>query len=319
MTETFSASSFAAPDGAVLNVHHAPPAGDCRAVIQICHGLAEHAGRYGKFSERMAKEGYAVFAHDHRGHGETRAPGAPLGQFAKSGGLEKVVSDVLFVRQLAADRHPGLPVILFGHSMGGLIALNTAISRPDAYAALAIWNANFKAGIAGRAAQAILAVERAFKGSDVPSTIIPRLTFEAWGNAVNNHRTMFDWLSHDPAVVDAYIADPRCGFDASVSMWRDVFALVYRGGDPANWQALPKALPIHLRGGGEDPGTDYGKAVAWLATRLRKAGFTDVSLTIEPAMRHETLNEVGAERAIADFATWLDQAVPGQTSRGNRA
>jgi hypothetical protein len=81
------------------------------------------------------------------------------------------------------------------------------------------------------------------KGSDVPSLILPKATFVAWGRAIKGHRTPFDWLSHDPAQVDAYIADPLCGFDASVSMWRDIFRLTAR---------RPGAGAFPIRVGGAD-------------------------------------------------------------------
>jgi alpha-beta hydrolase superfamily lysophospholipase len=163
--------------------------------------------------------------------------------------------------------------------------------------------------ISTRAYQAALKTERALKGSDVPSAMLARLTFDAWGKAIEGHRTKFDWLSRDAAAVDAYIADPLCGFDATVSLWLDLFHLIYRGSDTRNWAAIPRTMSWHLLAGGADPATDNGKAIAWLAGKLRGAGFGDVSLTIEPDMRHETLNEIDASRAISEFQRWLDRVI----------
>lgn len=308
MTRSFDApSEIKSPTGARLNLHCQTAEAPARGILLINHGIAEHASRYRRFAERLARGGYHVYAHDHRGHGRTTATDAPLGQFAAVGGWRKVLADSLHVRDLAAkESGAGLPVFLFGHSMGGLVALNMAITRPDGFRGLALWNANFNAGLSGRAAQAVLALERALKGSDVPSLILPRLTFEAWGRTVPNRRTLFDWLSHDRGAVQAYIDDPLCGFLPSVSMWRDVFQLVYRGANPANWRHFDRTLPIHLLAGGEDPGTGGGKAVEWLARRMRGAGLRKVELRIETRMRHETLNEVGAEAPIEAFCGWLD-------------
>jgi alpha-beta hydrolase superfamily lysophospholipase len=145
------------------------------------------------------------------------------------------------------------------------------------------------------------------KGSDVPSAILPKLTFGAWGRSIPNRRTEFDWLSHEPAEVDKYVADPLCGFDASVSLWLDIFALTFRAPHPSELAKLPRDLPIHLVGGGQDPATDNGKAVAWLANHLKRSGFSNISSQIYQDMRHETLNETGAATAIADFADWCDR------------
>ncbi|MBB6223599.1 alpha/beta fold hydrolase [Rhizobium leguminosarum] len=305
----FSETQRLAATGASLAYHHAEAVGPARGILLISHGLAEHSKRYRVFAEAMAARGYHVYAHDHRGHGETTAPDAPIGRFARRGGVDRVIGDVLAMRAYAAMRHPGLPVILFGHSMGGLIALNAAVTAPADFNAVAVWNSNFAVGLAGRAAQAILLAERMLKGSDVPSGLLPKLTFAAWGKSIAGRRTAFDWLSRLPGEVDKYIADPLCGFDASVSLWLDLFELTFRAPQKLHLDRLPRDLPIHLVGGGEDPATQRGKAVLWLSNHLKASGFSRISTEIYQDMRHETLNEIGAEAATAAFADWCDEAV----------
>lgn len=297
--------------GAQLRYHFEEASGDARGIVIICHGLAEHARRYRRFAEALSAAGYHVFAHDHRGHGETTAVDAPPGRFARRDGWQSVISDTLSMRDLAAGQHPALPVILFGHSMGGLVALNTVTDHPDAFDAVAVWNSNFNPGLAGRFAQGVLSAERILKGSDVPSQILPRATFLAWGRRIPNRRTDADWLSHDAEEVDAYVNDPLCGFDASVSMWRDVFTLTFRGASSEQLQLLPKDKPIHLVGGAQDPATDNARAVEWLGKRLARQGFSAVTTRIYPDMRHETLNEIGREGATEDFIGWCN-AVTGR-------
>jgi len=150
-------------------------------------------------------------------------------------------------------------------------------------------------------------VETFFMGSDVPSRMLPALTFSAWAKTIPNRRTDFDWLSRDPAEVDRYIADPLCGFDATIGMWKGVFQLIFSGGNADRISLLPRSLPVNLLGGGEDPATDKGKAVAWLAARMRAAGMSDVSFSLLPLTRHETLNETNRDDAMAEFATWADR------------
>ncbi|QGG90952.1 alpha/beta fold hydrolase [Agrobacterium sp. MA01] len=298
------------PSGARLAYHHQPSTIAPRGIVLICHGLAEHSRRYEGFASALAAHGYHVFAHDHRGHGETTAPDAQLGIFARRNGAEKVIADVMAMRELAVETYPGLPVILFGHSMGGLIALNVANEHPQAFHGLTIWNSNFNPGLAGRFAQAVLSLEQMLKGSDVPSLVLPKATFVAWGRAIKGHRTPFDWLSHDAREVDAYIADPLCGFDASVSMWRDIFRLTFAGAAPERLERLPQRLPVYLVGGAEDPATNMGREIRWLGQRMLDVGMTDVETTVYDGMRHETLNEIGREKAIADFLAWLGNLSP---------
>lgn len=302
-------TSLSSPTGATLALRHQPADGPAQGILQICHGLAEHSGRYRQFAEFMAAQGFAVYAHDHRGHGLTKAPDAVLGRFAEKEGVAKVLADVKAVTDHALAQHPGLPVILFGHSMGGLIALNTAVDYPRTYAGVAIWNSNFAVGGMGRLAQVVLKTERALKGSDVPSLILPKLTFETWGRAMPDHKSQADWLSRDRSEVEAYEADPLCGFDVSISLWLDVFALTFRGTENERLARLPKALPFHLVGGGQDPATEGGKAMSWLSKRLVERGFSGVHKRIYPEMRHETLNEFGREAAMEEFSGWAIKAI----------
>lgn len=306
--------------GATLNLYVEPASAAPRGVIQINHGLAEHAARYAAFAKFLSAHGFHVYAHDHRGHGFTRAPDAPPGRFAApdttkgrfagKDGVEKLIADVDAVHDLIAQKHPGLPVIVFGHSMGGMIALNYVLRHSGRIHAASVWNSNFQSGLPALAARAILGLERFRLGSDVPSRLLPKLTFEAWGKAVPGHRTLFDWLSRDPAEVDAYIADPLCGWNASVSLWIDLFRLAGNGADDAQFAGIRRTLPFYLVGGESDPATDGGKSMRQLASRMKTMGFSDVTTTIWPQTRHESLNEINRDQIMADFMGWLERVCP---------
>ncbi|OLP44475.1 alpha/beta fold hydrolase [Rhizobium oryziradicis] len=297
------------PDGTRLAYHLEPSVLNARGIMLISHGLTEHSLRYAAFAKAMSAAGFHVYAHDHRGHGQTIAPGANLGQFAPRDGVAKVIADIKAMRDFAIGAYPDLPVVLFGHSMGGLLVLRAATEHPESFNALAVWNSNFNAGLAGHMARIVLKIERALKGSDVPSLIMAKSTFEAWGKSIPNHRTAFDWLSRDAQEVDTYIADPLCGFPVSVSLWLDLMELTLNTATPERLSGLPKTLPIHLVGGGQDPATAKAAATRWLFERMKQSGLRHVSLKIYPDMRHETLNEIGREQAIDEFIAWATAAV----------
>lgn len=303
------------PSGASLSVRHQPAASNGRGLFLLSHGLAEHSLRYALLACFLAERGYEVYGFDHRGHGKTKAPDAPLGRFGQRDGEAKVLADLAAVREHARAAHPGLPVILLGHSMGGMIAARAAETEPAAYAGLCIWNSHLNPGIAGRLGIAILKAERFFKGSDVPSRFGPLFTFDAWAKSVKDARTEFDWLSRDEAEVAQYLADPLCGFDCSVSLWIDLLGMALAGGRAENLARLPRNLPINLVGGGQDPATDKGQAMRWLASRLESLDIKNVHLTIYPAMRHETLNEIGREQAMSMLADWADGVVTARMAK----
>lgn len=297
------------PTGAALAFRHWQPSATPRAVLLVCHGLGEHAGRYDGLGEAMAEQGFATLAHDHRGHGLTTAPDAPRGRFAWRGGAAIVVADVLAMRDHIERLYPGLPVFLFGHSMGGLIVLNVAMTAPERFAGVASWNMNAVPGwLLIGLARLILKTERALKGSDVPADLLPRLTLQAWNATIPHRRTDADWLSHDPAAVDAVLADPLCNNPATVSLWLDLFDLIADWPQRAGY-ARARTLPFFLLGGGEDPGTDGGKAIEKLAKRLRDDGFASVKHSIYRYTRHDTLHDTGSRDAIAELTEWCEAAL----------
>lgn len=296
------------PTGAALRLYIRRPEGPPRAVVQVNHGLAEHAGRYARFADFLAGRGFAVYAHDHRGHGHTRAPGASLGSFGPEPAADDVIADVLAVHGRISRDYPGLPVILFGHSLGATIALaflGRYASRVDA---AAVWNAPLAGKLQACAAKILLAWERFRLGSDVPSRFMPRLTFQAWAaRAETDSRTPFDWLSHDAEEVAKYIADPLCGWSPTVGMWRTVLDINQAA--MAALPALPKDLPLQLVGGADDPSTLGGRTVHRLKKRLKQNGISNLETAIYPETRHESLKELKRHRIMEDFARWADSAL----------
>jgi len=309
MQKTFKSSQLMAKSGAKLQLYTAMSKDPVKAVVHINHGLAEHAARYHDFAKALNDAGFHVYAQDHRGHGKTVTRLTNLGNFDSEDAKTTVLDDIGDVQEHIRSEHSDLPVILFGHSMGGLIAMNYALKSPSDLAGVAVWNANFSGGILGKLGQLLLKWEKMRRGSDTPSQILPKLTFAAWGEAIKNNRTGFDWLSHKPDEVDAYIADPLCGWDASVGMWQTIFNWVFNGSDPDTLKTLPKELPFMLLGGGEDPATENAKATKDQAERLKSAGIQSVEYRIFEKARHETLNDLDADEATQDFINWANRCI----------
>ncbi len=296
--------------GAELHLYSSLPKGKPRAILQINHGMAEHAARYERFVKALSIAGYAAYAHDHRGHGLTKANDAPLGIFARKNGMQAVVKDIGAINDHISSAHPDTPIIAFGHSMGSIIAFNYILQNPNKIAGAALWNSGVETGVLSAVGKSILKIQRMFKGSDVPSGITQKLTFEAWNKEFAPNRTTSDWLSRDEAEVDKYVADPLCGFDVSIGLWLDVLDGVYFAADDKNLAKLSANMPVHLQAGGVDPCTEKGKGVEHIAQRMKSRGMEDVSLNILNGTRHESLNELNRDQTTADFIAWLDKRFP---------
>ena len=292
--------------GAKLNVYSLVPQKEVKAIIHIAHGMVEHALRYSRFASELCQSGFAVYSHDIRGHGDTEAEDAPQGVFAKTNGFNVILKDQNDVIKLAKERHPNKPIICFGHSLGSIINLNFALRYPKMVNALACWNSGIETGILPRASRIILSIESVFRDPNLPSLIAWKLSFGAWNSKFKPNRTDFDWLSQDDKEVDLYVNDSLCGFEASISMWRDILEGVFFAGNQKNLIKLDKNLPVHIVGGGIDPCTNNGKDMEKLALKLKNNGLSDVTCHILDNTRHESLNEVNRDQTIKEFMNWLD-------------
>ena len=297
---------FQSSTGAKLNLYSLLPSNEVRAIIHIAHGMVEHALRYSRFANELCQSGYAVYTHDIRGHGHTSAQDAPQGVFAKSNGFQLVLKDQNDVIKLAKERHPNKPVICFGHSLGSIINLNFALKHPQHINGLVCWNSGIETGILPKVSRVILLLESIFRNSKLPSLIAWKLSFGAWNSKFKPNRTDFDWLSQDQNEVDLYIRDPLCGFEASISMWRDILEGVFFAGNNKNLIKLEKNLPVHIIGGASDPCTNNGKDMEKLAAKLQKNGLLDITTDILDGTRHESLNEINRNQTTKQFINWLN-------------
>ena len=302
----WTSQTIESPSGAHLHTY-VSIAKKPKAIIQINHGMAEHAGRYKRFASALNDAGYTTYAHDHRGHGKTTAIDSTQGMFAGKNGWNKVITDVTAVNSHIATEHSNLPIVSFGHSMGSIIAFNFALQHPAKIQGLALWNAGVETGVLAAIYRTILKTERFFKGSDVPSAIAKKLTFEAWNKAFAPNRTEFDWLSRENSEVDKYIKDPHCGFDVTIGLWLDVLNGIYFAANDSNMRNLNSNFPVHLLAGDQDPCSEKGQAVANIETRMSKRGMSNVQYELLKDTRHESLNELNRDETTERFIEWLDQ------------
>lgn len=281
-----------------------PAAGQAKAIVQVAHGLAEHAGRYTRFARALNAAGYAVIANDHRGHGETATLPAHRGCFAQRNGWREVLDDLDAVQATARTRWPGLPVFLFGHSMGSFM-VQDLIARPgQALAGAVLCGSNGTPPPPG--ARTLARIERWRLGPLGRSGLIHALAFGAFGKKIPNRRTEFDWLSRDPVEVDAYIADPACGFVATVQLWIDLLDALARLATDAHKARVPKRLPVLSIAGTADPVSDGARGIAPLLEGYRRAGLSDVTDRRYEGARHELLNETNRDEVTRDVIAWLD-------------
>jgi alpha-beta hydrolase superfamily lysophospholipase len=280
-----------------------------KAVVQILHGMSEYGSRYARLAQALATAGYTTYAHDHRGHGKSIPEGGTPGHMANNDSWNRIVEDSHGVNREIAKRHPGVPIIVLGHSMGSFVLQQLLFEHPSDMIAAALSGSNGKPPPIATVGKLLARVERARCGKGKSSALLQKLTFGEYGKSFSPQRTEFDWLSRNPEEVDIYVADPLLGFAVSTQTWFDLLNALDRISKPSNVAKVPKEMPLYLFAGDRDPVGDFGKGMRNLYDAYKRAGIFDVRLKLYPEGRHEMLNEVNRQEVTDDFIAWCDDVL----------
>ncbi len=305
-------ASFAVttPDGTTLATNSWIPDGPAKAIVVVAHGMAEHSARYARFGSVLAEAGYAVYAHDHRGHGQTAGSLDKVGYIGDHGGLGLLVDDLGEVVDRARTEHPGIPVFVLGHSMGTFVVRSYIAEHGADLAGAMLSGTGGDPGLLGKVGRALAFAEAKIRGRRTPSPLMTKLTFGQFNAAFSPHRTEFDWLSRDPVEVDKYVDDPYCGGVFAVGFFQDLLGGLARVNDPKLVARIPPTLPIYLFSGEKDPVGGPVKGVEQVAAAFRAAGMRDVTVRFYTGGRHESFNETNRDEVYADVVAWLDAHLP---------
>ncbi|BAK98592.1 putative hydrolase [Oscillibacter valericigenes Sjm18-20] len=286
------------------------PEGRPRAVLQISHGVSEYILRYGDFAGFLTARGFAVVGNDHLGHGQSVAQGASRLYFGATGGWNTAVDDLYALRCLESQKFPDLPYFLLGHSMGSFLARTYLIRYPGVVDGAILMGTGQMSPALVAAGRAISAAEGRRVGEKNPSPVIQKLAFEAYNKAFAPNRTAFDWVSSDAAVVDSYVADPYCGGNPSVGLFREMLGGIAFITKQSNVEQMNRNTPVLFVSGEEDPVGERGKGVRRAYQSFHRAGVRDLTMKLYPGARHEILNDVCRTEVYGDLAAWLLARLP---------
>ena len=281
---------IAGSDGLAVHVYRWSADSEPRAVVQLAHGMGEHAGRYRRFAEALVGAGYVVYANDHRGHGLTAGGVENHGDLGAAG-WQGLVDDIGTLAGRARTENPGKPLAVFGHSMGSF-ALQQFLIEHSAELDVAILSGTSAIDVIGA-------------GIDPDAEV----DLSAFNAPFEPAPTEYEWLSRDRAEVDAYVADDACGFGINAVAARGMLEGTAVAGDPAEIAKLRSDLPIYITSGDADPLAGGGELIELVAQRYRDAGVHDVTVARYADARHELLNEINRDAVTADILGWLERAL----------
>ena len=258
-----------------------------KAVVLFIHGMEEYQNRYVEFAEFLQKNGYAIVTADMRGHGKN-AP--KLSHIADKNGHKLLIEDEQVLIEYIRGRFPEVPLMLFGHSMGTIIARKLLQTNSQDFVKVALSGYPNPQGIAsiGAALSAFIAI---FKGRQGYSKLVNDMVLGGFSKAVPDATSSLDWLSYNKENVDKYAKDPLCGEEFTLGSFNALFHLVSDINKPGQYKNVNAGLPIYLISGADDPCTGGEKGRADSLDRLQRAGFKNIEVKTMDHMRHEILNE----------------------------
>lgn len=300
-----SSFSFMGNENASINVlTWIPETPQLKGIVVLVHGMAEYANRYDEFARFLAANQYAVYAHDQRGHGFT-LNNSKVGFFGKKDGWELILSDLHKLVKTVKEKHPEMPIILFGHSMGSLLARTYAINYGRFIDKLVLSGTACNPGLLSTVGLMVAKTLSFLTKPHTSSRLMTIMTFAGANKTYKDKRTKFDFLSRDQEIVDKYIKDPLCGFDCSNAFYVDLLTGLKFIHRDKNVRNIPSNLPILLLSGDDDPVGDYGKGVEKVCQQMKANGCKNVTLKLYPGARHELMNETNRKEVFEDFLNWI--------------
>ena len=275
-----------------------------KAVIQIVHGMSEHKERYTPFMEFLCSKGFVCVISDLRGHGASVSSKEELGDMGK-GGFKAAVEDQYKITLWCKENYPSLKVFLFGHSMGSMLVRSYCKKHDSEIAGLIVCGSpsyNSAAGLGATLARTTWM----FNGWKYRSSFLKKLAVGSYSKKYRKEGSPSAWICTDKAVVEAYEADPLCGFPFTVNGYFNLFRLMQDTYSDKGWEMTNPNLPVLFIAGANDPCIVNIKKFSQAVEAMRSKGYTDISSKIYPGMRHEIHNETRKEEVWNDISLAID-------------
>jgi alpha-beta hydrolase superfamily lysophospholipase len=280
-----------------------------KGIVQISHGVGEHAGRYKSIAKTLQKKGFEVYANDHRIHGKSVENRKNLGFYNGDNYFEDAIKDMRQLTEIIKKEHPNKKIILFGHSMGSLLSREYVTKYGDDLEALILsGTASFMKGLGSIGLFSAKVISK-FKGKHRSNELLTSLFFTQFNKKFKPTRTKVDWISSDENQVDIFEADPYRIEDFSLSVFKDILKGSKKINEDFTFKTTPKNLPIYIFSGDKDPVGEMGKGVKKVARNFKKAGIQDLTLKLYKEGRHEMLNEVNKDEVEQDVINWLNTRI----------
>ncbi|MCR5703950.1 MAG: lysophospholipase [Eubacterium sp.] len=274
-------------------------------IIQFVHGMCEYRNRYFETMKRFNEKGFICAITDLRGHGENIMSQADLGHFGDNVTYKDLVEDVHDYTMFLKREYPNLPLILLGHSMGSLIVRTYVKKYSKEIDALIISGSPSNNSFAG-IAKFMIRCMVLFKGWRYHSETMAKLVTGPFDKAFDKEGITNTWLTRNRNIVDAYNADPLCGFTFSLNGYYVLMELIQQVYSKKGWVSKNPKLPVMFMSGANDPCKGSERAFKKAVTHFKHCGFQNTYSKLYPDMRHELFNELENDIVYTDILKFLE-------------
>ncbi len=285
------------------------PEGEARAMVQLVHGMSEYVGRYEPYIGYLTGQGFLVYGDNHLGHKGTAKKPSDRGFFAHEDGWKCLVKDEHKLTGIMKEKYPGLPLFLYGHSMGSFISRAYIAQWPDELAGVILTGTSGSNPAMG-AGKRMAGMIKKLQGEKHISGTLNLMMFSGYNKKYDHPKSAYEWLTRDESVVKAYDEDEWCGFPFTVSGNLDMMCLLEYVSSDKWYEKVPADLPMLVASGSMDPVGGYGKGIEEVRQKLKRKDRKDCTVMLYKDMRHEIHNEIGKETVWADMAGWMLERIP---------
>ena len=291
-----------------------PEDGNVTATLQIAHGMEEYIERYSEFATFLTKKGFAVFGHDHIGHGYSVERAEDRGIMHCKHPDRVMVRDMFTHFGLIRKEYPDKPCFILGHSMGSYLLRRLLSERADELSELngaIIMGTGYEDDLSLVFGKIVLKCLIAVKGRDHRSPVMPKMMFK------DDYR-QFDltgehpensWLSHNVENVKRFHdkTDPRNNCVFSLNGYRILLDATWFSNRMKNIRKMNRDIPVIFVSGDHDPVGQMGEGVKKSYEKFRAADISDLSIRLYEGDRHEILNETDRGRVYEDLYEWMKE------------
>lgn len=279
-----------------------------KGVVQISHGMAEHARRYDDFANYLNQNGYIVYADDHRAHGATSTKQSSNGVkgYHKGNIYLDTMKDECAITHMLKERY-GLPVIYLGHSYGSMIGQRYLEECKEHDGVILSGSAMMKGAILSGGC-AVSNLQYALHGGEKTANLLDKMSFGSYNKPFKGE-TEFAWLSRDKETVRKYIFDEQCGYVMSIAFFKFFLNGLKESYKKENLAKIDINKPIAIFSGDKDPVGGNGKLVTKLYEQYKNLGVKNLSVKLYENARHEILNETNRAEVYSDFLAKLNEIV----------